>query len=379
MNKQQAFAYYQISPEDWRKTPTTVKVLIEEMEQRLHQLEPPVNRHQLPIPNQSSNTFFLNERKLAIVIPVLNDWEALEKLLLLIDEIVFTQETSIQVLIVDDYSTKPVPHSLLHQKHNQIKAISILRLRRNLGHQRAIAVGLSYIYHHLDCNCVVVMDGDGEDNPVEIKRLLHAFDKTGGDKIIFAKRTKRSESTTFKFFYFLYKQLYWLLTGREICVGNFSLIPASLLKNTVVISEIWNHYSSGIYRSRIPYLEINVPRTKRLAGHSKMNLVSLITHGLSSIAVYGDIVATRILIVTAISFIILLLVLCIILIIKIFTNLAIPGWATYTSGLVLVSLLQLILIGAVFSMIVLSNRNSSNIIPGRDYKDYVDTLVNLKL
>lgn len=58
MNKQQAFAYYQISPEDWRKTPTTVKVLIEEMEQRLHQLEPQVNRHQLPIPNQSSNTFF---------------------------------------------------------------------------------------------------------------------------------------------------------------------------------------------------------------------------------------------------------------------------------------------------------------------------------
>jgi pilus assembly protein TadC len=107
--------------------------------------------------------------------------------------------------------------------------------------------------------------------------------------------------------------------------------------------------------------------------------VSLITHGLSSIAVYGDIVATRILLVTAILFVTLLFILCIVLLIKIFTNLAIPGWATYVSGLVLISLLQLILIGAVFSMIILSNRNNSNIIPGRDYKDYVDNFFNLKL
>ncbi|MDM9383451.1 glycosyltransferase [Chlorogloeopsis sp. ULAP01] len=376
MNKQQAF-HYQISLEDWRKTPTNVKLLIEEMEECIYQLDLQLDK--LPIHNQFLDTYPLNKINLVIVIPVLNDWEALEKLLLLIDEIVFIQEINIEVLIVDDYSTKPVPHSLLHQEHRQIRAINILRLRRNLGHQRAIAVGLSYVYHHLNCNCVVVMDGDGEDNPFEIERLLNAFDKTGRDKIIFAKRTKRSESNTFKFLYCIYKQLYRLLTGREICVGNFSLLPASLLRNAIVISEIWNHYSSGIYRSRIPYLEVNVPRTRRLAGQPKMNLVSLITHGLSSIAVYGDIVATRILLVTAILFVTLLFILCIVLLIKIFTNLAIPGWATYVSGLVLISLLQLILIGAVFSMIILSDRNNSNIIPGRDYKDYVDNFFNLKL
>jgi glycosyltransferase involved in cell wall biosynthesis len=328
---------------------------------------------------QLLNIGLTDKRKLIIVIPSFNDWEALEKLLLLIDEIILPQGTILEVVIVDDYSTKSIPDSLTYQEHRQIRAVNILRLRRNLGHQRAIAVGLSYVYHHLDCNFVVVMDGDGEDNPFEIERLLNVCDKTGNKKIIFAKRSKRSESYIFKFFYLIYKKFYLLLIGREISVGNFSLLPASLLKNVVVISEIWNHYSSGIYRSRIPYLEVDVPRTRRLAGQPKMNLVSLVTHGLSSIAVYGDVVGTRILLGIVILLFFFLLGLGVVLLIRVLTDWAIPGWATYVSGFLIISLFQLILIGIVFSMVILSTRNNFNFIPLRDYKYYVDDFFPLKI
>ncbi|NEQ02410.1 glycosyltransferase [Moorena sp. SIO3F7] len=328
--------------------------------------------------NQSLITELTDRRNLVIVIPSFNDWEALEKLLLLIDEIIIPQGTNLEVVIVDDYSTIPIPHSLTHQEHRQIRAVNILRLRRNLGHQRAIAVGLSYVYSHSDCDWVVVMDGDGEDNPFAIEHLLNVSDKTGNNKIIFAKRSKRSESYTFKFFYFIYKKLYLLLIGKEISVGNFSLLPVYLLKNVVVISEIWNHYSSGIYRSRIPYLEVDVPRAKRLAGQPKMNLVSLVTHGLSSIAVYGDIVGTRILLSVVVLLLILLLLLGLVLLIRVFTDWGIPGWATYVSGLLVLSMFQLVLIGTVFSLIILSTRNQSNLIPVRDYKYYVDDFFPLK-
>jgi hypothetical protein len=222
------------------------------------------------------------------------------------------------------------------------------------------------------------MDGDGEDNPFEIERLLNISEKTGNKTIIFAKRSKRSEGQIFKFFYFIYQQLFRLLTGRKIRVGNFSLLPAFVLKNVVVISEIWNHYSSGIHRSRIPYLEVNVPRTRRLDGQPKMNLVSLITHGLSSIAVYGDLVGTRILLAIVILSVLLLLALCLVVLIRFLTDLAIPGWATYVFGLLVISFLQLILIGTVFSLIILAARNSVNIIPIRDYKYYVDEFFPLK-
>ena len=152
-----------------------------------------------------------DKSKLMILIPSFNDWEALEKLIKLIDEIVLIPSMSLEVMVVDDFSTRPMSNSLIHQIYRQIQAVNFLRLRRNLGHQRAIAVGLCYLYEHLHTNFVVVMDGDGEDNPFEIERLLNVSEQNGNDKIIFAKRTKRSESTYFKFFYFIYKKLYQLL------------------------------------------------------------------------------------------------------------------------------------------------------------------------
>ncbi len=110
-----------------------------------------------------------------------------------------------------------------------------------------------------------------------------------------------------------------------------------------------------------------------------MNLVSLVTHGLSSIAVYGDIVGTRILLATVFLLLVVCVLLGIVLTIRIFTNWGVSGsgWTTYTSGLLTLSLFQLMLLGTVFSMIILSARNSFNIIPVRDYKYYVDNFFQL--
>lgn len=327
--------------------------------------------------NLKINASSIDEKSLIILIPSFDDWEALEKLLPLIDQSNFPGVYNLNIVIVDDYSTQPIPDSFIKQKYAQIKAVNILRLRRNLGHQRAIVIGLSYIYCNLTCDWVVVMDGDGEDNPFEIERLLQASQNANNNKIVFAKRSKRSETKSFRFFYLIYKTLYKNFVGKRMSVGNFSLLPFSLLKNLVIISETWNHYSSGLQRSRIPYIEVNVPREKRLAGQPKMNMVSLVTHGLSSIAVYGDIVGTRILLGTAILLIIVVLVLCLVLLVKFFTDWGIPGWATYVSGLLILSLFQLVLLGVVFSMITLSARNNSNFIPLREHSYYVDTFLEL--
>lgn len=371
MNQEQKPKHDQISWQDWEKTPASVKLLVETMEQGLEQLEPRPGEN--PTPDMS----LTDHRELLIIMPVFNDWAALDKLLLLIERITLPEDINLKVLVIDDYSTQPIPKFLIHQDFRQIRTVNILRLRRNLGDQRAIAVGLCYVYHNLKCDVVAVMDGDGEDNPSEIERLLHIFEQAGHNKIVFARRSRRSESRTFKLFYFIYKKIYKLLIGREFGVGNFSFIPASLLGTIVVVSEIWNHYSSGIYRSKIPYIEVDVPRTKRLSGKSSMNLVSLVTYGLSSIAVYGDIVGTRILLSVVVLLVVLLLTLLVVIITRVFTDFAIPGWASYVSGLLTLSLLQLILLGTVFSIIILSARNQYSFIPIRDYKYFVDRFINL--
>ena len=76
-----------------------------------------------------------------------------------------------------------------------IGRVEVLHLRRNLGHQRAIAIGLAFVEAERPrCRAVVLMDSDGEDAPEDVPRLVARCEQEGRRKIVFAERTKRSES-----------------------------------------------------------------------------------------------------------------------------------------------------------------------------------------
>lgn len=314
----------------------------------------------------NSKQFDKNYPVFVIVIPIFNDWKSLQMLLTHLDEILKNTAIIAEVLVVDNGSSLSAPNNFRVSTFKAIKKISILELRRNLGHQRAIAVGLAFIENNITCQAVVVMDGDGEDDPWDIPRLIEKCDKEGWNKIVFAKRTKRSESKAFKFFYIIYTLLYKLLTGYEIRVGNFSIIPYKVLYRLVVISEIWNHYAAGLLKSRIPYIEISTRRSTRLAGKPQMNFVSLVTHGLSAISVYGDVVGVRLLISTCLLILFTVVSIFIVLTIKLTTNLAIPGWTSYIIASSLVILMQAVMLSLVFIFVVLSGRNNYSFIPQRD-------------
>ena len=82
--------------------------------------------------------------------------------------------------------------------------------------------------------------------------------------------------------------------GREIRSGNFSVIPAEQLRRIVARQRDMEPLRGGdpeSPNSRTATLPIN--RARRIAGSSKMNIVSLVMHGLSAIAVHADVVATR--------------------------------------------------------------------------------------
>lgn len=309
-----------------------------------------------------------------VLIPVFNDWEALEKLLWSLDRTFLDRDIRADVLIVDDASIVSAPNELKFFSFEAIERVSILELKRNLGHQRAIAIGLAYIAANLTCQVVVVMDGDGEDNPQDVPRLINSCQAESNARVIFAKRTKRSETYVFKACYLVYKIIYKLLTGRHIQVGNFSAIPYQLLPRVVVISEIWNHYAAGIMRARIPCVEIATQRSSRLFGRSKMNFVSLVTHGISSISVYADIVGTRLIISMSVFVSLILMSIIGIVFIKFFTTLAIPGWTSYTIGILCSILMQAVMLSIVFALMILNNRNSYGFMLSQDYHYFVSRL-----
>jgi hypothetical protein len=67
-----------------------------------------------------------------------------------------------------------------------------------------------------------------------------------------------------------------------------------------------------------------------------MNLVSLAVHGISAISVYADIIFIRIVTAAMVIGIIVLVGLAIVAYIRLATEWAIPGWASYMTGLLLI-------------------------------------------
>ena len=49
------------------------------------------------------------------------------------------------------------------------------------------------------------MDGDGEDDPADVPRLIERCSALGNTKVVFAERTRRVDSLTFRAFYACYR------------------------------------------------------------------------------------------------------------------------------------------------------------------------------
>jgi len=306
-----------------------------------------------------------------ILVPVYNDWEAADKLLVALDQELQRQQRTASVLIVDDASDSPAPGLSGERRFQALQRVQVLRLRRNLGHQRAVAVGLAYVEEQLPCKAVLIMDGDGEDAPADVARLMDQCEAEGYRSIIFAERTRRSESALFRVGYQCYRWLYRVLTGHNIRVGNFSAVPRERMSSLVAVSELWNHYAVAIFKSRQPCVTIPSCRGTRIDGRSQMSLVQLVIHGLSAISVYAELVSVRLLVASSGLIAVVLCALASVVMIRMFTTLAIPGWATYSVGLLLVILLQIILFSAILCFVILNSRHGTTIIPSRDYRYFV--------
>lgn len=310
------------------------------------------------------------EASLIILIPVLDDWKALSLMLPRLARAIGELGVPVGLLIVDDGSSVPGgPDVIAANSHFAWQRV--LRLRRNLGHQRAIAVGLCYVEEHLPCHGVIVMDGDGEDRPEDVPRLVARMRSEPSPRIVFGERRRRVEGLGFRSLYVLYQLLHRLLTGSGVRVGNFSAIPRARLESLVVVSEVWVHYAAAVLRSRQPWCAVPVSRDRRLDGTSRMNFVSLVVHGLSAISVYTDVVFTRIICASAALMALTFAAIAGVVAIKTSASVVIPGWAYSVTGLLLVVLLQAVTFTLSLVFVILGAQQQSAVIPLRDYGHYV--------
>ena len=200
---------------------------------------------------------------LAIITPVFNDWESFCQLLAALDAATPEWNTKVDVIAVDDGSSKLPEIDEIATDLDNLGEITIISLAVNMGHQRAIAIGLAQVNQNSKHDRYLVMDCDGEDRPEEIVKLLRlSVEKP--NTIIAAERVQRSESWRFRAFYVIYKGLFRLLTGRRINFGNFCLIPKSQLARITHMAELWNHFAGAIIRSQAPLASVSTSQRASL-------------------------------------------------------------------------------------------------------------------
>ncbi len=310
-------------------------------------------------------------RAIAIVVPVLDDWPSFAALVADIADQFARSDVAVHVCAVDDGSLVPFAIETISVPPDScVVSIEIIRLALNLGHQRAIAVGLCAIADSTDFDSVLVMDSDGEDRPIDIVALL-AASRQHPDCVVLAGRARRSEPPMFRLWYRLYKLLFHLLTGQTISFGNFSLLPMPAVRRLVHMPELWNNLAASIMRSRLPYVTVPTVRGVRFAGRSRMNLVSLIVHGLSALSVQTDMIFVRVLLAAMFIAGAAGLGIMAVIAVRVGTDLAIPGWATTAVGDLLIILLQTFVVIVAASLTMLAGRSNRPIVPIVDYRPFV--------
>ena len=221
-------------------------------------------------------------KKILIILPLYNDWKSTEFLLKKINNFFQKNNIYIQILIVNDNSSEE--SSLQKKKFSKIKKIEILNLKKNVGSQKAIFVGLKWVLKKKIKCTIIVMDSDGEDDYSKIKILAKKAQKS--ETVVFASRASRTENILLKLLNQIRIIITFILTGKYLNVGNYSAFNSSLLEKIISNNNLSIAYCSGIIKNLTTIESYGIKKNKRYFGNSKVNIIFILKHSLNLISVF---------------------------------------------------------------------------------------------
>jgi len=309
------------------------------------------------------------KHKVVIVTPVYEDKEASQRLFHELHAQFGADD--LFIIAVDDGSVRQ-PLSVDSLEQAEVTGV-VLKLRRNVGHQKAIAIGLSYAAEHMHSHQrVVAMDSDGEDLPSTIPALLDELSSDDVDVVV-AQRKSRIETFKFKAFYELYKRFFKLMTGRAISFGNFMALKPSAVKRLVTMQELSIHVAGAVLTSKLRTSTCSLDRGPRYAGQSKMNFVGLVLHGFKGLMVFAEDVLVRVGIMCALVAGVSILGAILAVTLKLF-GFSTPGWFSVALGILVLIFLQTGAL-ALMTLMLTGVVRSGSITSKLDFAAFIDEAI----
>jgi len=126
------------------------------------------------------------ELDVSVLVPVLDEAETVEELGARVAAVLDSLGSRFEILFVDDGSRDGTAERV-RAAHGRDPRVKLLRLRRNFGKAAALSAGVE----HSRGRIVITMDGDLQDDPEEIPRLLGMLEAGGFDLVSGWKRERR--------------------------------------------------------------------------------------------------------------------------------------------------------------------------------------------
>jgi polyisoprenyl-phosphate glycosyltransferase len=279
--------------------------------------------------------------KLSVIVPMYNESPAVEHFVTRLRPVLDQLGVGYEVVAVDDGSTDDTVARLL-----QVRAgwpeLQVVSLRRNAGHQSALAAGR----RSARGDYLVTIDADLQDPPEVIGEMLAVARRERVD-VVYGVRADRRTDTAFKrrtagLYYWAVRRLVgpWVRSQA----GDFRLISRAVVDVLDALGEQQPVYRLVVPSLGFPSAEVTYARADRVAGETKYPLGRMITLAVDSVTGFS---AAPLRIATWLG--LFTFVLCLGLIVSGLVAWSVggtvPGWTSLYLAVLLLGGIQLICLG----------------------------------
>lgn len=206
-----------------------------------------------------------NSSSISIVVPVYNEEDNVLLLYRKIHDVCIGLGQSYEIVFVDDGSTDGT-FALLAQIHKDDPAVRVVRFRKNYGQTSAMAAGFAQAQGEI----IVSMDGDLQNDPDDIPRLLAKLDE-GSDVVCGWRKRRQDKFLTRRIPSMAANWIIGKVTGVPIHDNGCSLkvYRASVIKNVSLYGEMHRFIPAMSTLAGARISEIVVNHYARRFGKSK--------------------------------------------------------------------------------------------------------------
>ena len=204
---------------------------------------------------------------LSVVVPFYDEEEGVERVYDAITEVCSQLGLTYEIVTVDDGSTDGT-YRLLNGLAAQDPRLKVIHFGRNFGQTAAMAAGFDYA----EGRVIVPMDGDLQNDPADIPRLLEKLDE--GYDIVSGWRAERHDSFRRRFVSRLANWLIGRITGVRLHDYGCTMkaYRAHVIRETRLYSEMHRFIPALAHLEGARITELPVRHHPRRFGHSKIRL-----------------------------------------------------------------------------------------------------------